>query len=178
MISLTPMPDALSNARQWLIAAMVGLTAAIFLLDLVTPVGVTLGMLYVAPIYLATWLPHRRMIFVVAGACTVLTVLSYFFSPPGGVPWIVLTNHGLAIIAIWMTAFIAWLHRRMETVIKTLRRLLPICDSCKQIRDERGSWRRLESYVAQHVQAEFTHGICPTCERRYYEELVSRRASG
>jgi len=45
----------------------------------------------------------------------------------------------------------------------TLRGLLPICSSCKKIRDDKGSWNRLEAYVEAHSEAEFTHGLCGGC---------------
>ena len=55
--------------------------------------------------------------------------------------------------------------------IKTLRGLLPICASCKKIRDDKGYWNGLETYIHQHTEAEFTHGICPECMRKLYPGL-------
>jgi PAS domain S-box-containing protein len=55
--------------------------------------------------------------------------------------------------------------------IKTLRGLLPICASCKKIRDDQGYWRQIEEYIQAHSDAEFSHGICPDCARRLYPEL-------
>lgn len=54
--------------------------------------------------------------------------------------------------------------------VRTLRGLLPICAGCKQIRDGDGAWTSVEAYVARHSDAEFTHGICPTCAARLYPE--------
>jgi PAS domain S-box-containing protein len=54
------------------------------------------------------------------------------------------------------------------TSIRTLTGLLPICSSCKKIRDDRGYWQKVESYISQHTGAEFTHGICPECSQRLY----------
>jgi PAS domain S-box-containing protein len=56
--------------------------------------------------------------------------------------------------------------------LKTLRGLLPICASCKRIRDDHGYWTQVEVYVMAHSQAEFTHGICPECEKQYRERIV------
>jgi PAS domain S-box-containing protein len=53
------------------------------------------------------------------------------------------------------------------TQVKTLHGLLPICASCKKIRDDHGYWTQVEVYVMDHSDAEFTHGICPECEQRY-----------
>jgi len=49
--------------------------------------------------------------------------------------------------------------------IKTLQGILPICMYCKKIRDSQGTWNRLEVYLSQHSDAEFSHGICPDCEK-------------
>lgn len=51
--------------------------------------------------------------------------------------------------------------------IKTLRGLLPICASCKKIRDDQGYWQKVELYLAEHTDAEFTHGLCPDCMEHY-----------
>jgi PAS domain S-box-containing protein len=60
--------------------------------------------------------------------------------------------------------------------IRTLRGLLPICASCKKIRDDRGYWQKVESYISQHSEAEFTHGICPDCLTRLYPEYALERS--
>ncbi len=55
--------------------------------------------------------------------------------------------------------------------VKTLRGLIPICASCKSIRDDKGYWKRIESYVSQHSEADFTHSICPACDEKLYGKL-------
>ena len=52
--------------------------------------------------------------------------------------------------------------------VKTLSGLLPICASCKKIRDDEGYWSRIEDYLRQHAGANFTHGFCPEC---YEQEM-------
>lgn len=47
--------------------------------------------------------------------------------------------------------------------VKTLKGLLPICASCKKIRDDQGYWNQLETYIEEHSDALFTHGLCPKC---------------
>lgn len=54
--------------------------------------------------------------------------------------------------------------------IKTLTGLLPMCASCRKIRDEAGKWTPLELYVRERTEADFTHGICPECAMRLYPE--------
>jgi two-component system, cell cycle sensor histidine kinase and response regulator CckA len=52
--------------------------------------------------------------------------------------------------------------------VRTLSGLLPICSSCKMIRDDKGYWNRLEVYISEHSEAEFTHGLCPDCMKNLY----------
>jgi DNA-binding response OmpR family regulator len=58
--------------------------------------------------------------------------------------------------------------RRAREEIRTLHGLLPICVQCKKIRDTSGKWEKIENYIAQRSDAEFTHGMCPECIRRLY----------
>jgi len=55
--------------------------------------------------------------------------------------------------------------------IKALKGLLPICASCKKIRKDDGYWQQIESYIREHSEAEFSHGMCPDCAKRLYPEL-------
>ena len=55
--------------------------------------------------------------------------------------------------------------------VKTLRKILPICANCKKIRDDKGYWRQVESYISDHVEVEFSHGICPECARKLYPTI-------
>ena len=55
--------------------------------------------------------------------------------------------------------------------VKTLRGLVPICSSCKKIRNDKGYWEQLEVYIRDHSEAEFSHGICPECAQRLYSEF-------
>lgn len=55
--------------------------------------------------------------------------------------------------------------------VKTLSGLLPICASCKKIRDDTGYWNQIEEYICRHSDAEFTHGLCPDCAKRLYPQV-------
>lgn len=52
--------------------------------------------------------------------------------------------------------------------IKTLKGIVPICACCKKIRDDKGFWNHVETYVQEHSHAEFSHGICPECQKELY----------
>ena len=62
--------------------------------------------------------------------------------------------------------------------VKTLSGLLPICSSCKKIRDDKGYWNQIEAYIRDHSEADFSHSICPECAKELYPELHERRRSG
>ncbi|MBU4286290.1 MAG: response regulator [Kiritimatiellae bacterium] len=57
--------------------------------------------------------------------------------------------------------------------VKTLSGLLPICASCKHIRDDKGYWHQVESYIQQHSTAVFTHGLCPKCSQKIYPKAAA-----
>ncbi len=60
--------------------------------------------------------------------------------------------------------------------IKTLRGIIPICASCKSIRDGEGYWNELEKYISDRTDAQFTHGICPDCSKRLFP--IEKRGEG
>jgi PAS domain S-box-containing protein len=56
--------------------------------------------------------------------------------------------------------------------VKLLSGFIPICASCKKIRDDKGYWNQIESYIRDHSEAEFSHGICPDCAKKLYPEYA------
>jgi len=59
--------------------------------------------------------------------------------------------------------------------VKKLSGLLPICASCKKIRDDHGYWQQVEEYIRDHSEAQFSHGICPDCARKLYPQFYVDR---
>lgn len=59
--------------------------------------------------------------------------------------------------------------------VKLLSGFLPICSSCKKIREDNGYWKQIETYIHEHSEAEFSHGICPECATKLYPDIVGRR---
>lgn len=57
--------------------------------------------------------------------------------------------------------------------VKTLSGMLPICSSCKKIRDDKGSWKQIEAYIRERSDAQFSHGICPECAQKLYPEIYA-----
>jgi hypothetical protein len=71
--------------------------------------------------------------------------------------------------------FVAFQKKELEEVLGRVRHLkgiIPICMHCKSIRDTGQSWQMLETYISEHSEAIFSHGICPTCVTNHYPELA------
>ncbi len=65
---------------------------------------------------------------------------------------------------------------RSTKEIRKLRGFLPICANCKKIRDDQGYWTQVETYISNHSETEFSHGICPECAAKIYPELFKKDA--
>ena len=161
------------------------LACLIFVIDLLTPLGVAVGVLYTTLVVLAIWSPHRRFIFLVAAGVSILTVLDFLLSH-GDTNWMVLSNRLLSLFTIWVAAVLSFLLKRDQEErerlilelqdslghIKTLRGLLPICASCKKVRNDQGYWNSIDTYIADRSEAHITHGICPDCFSHYYPKIA------
>jgi ligand-binding sensor domain-containing protein len=95
-----------------------------------------------------------------------------------------LVSLGLAAGAVyrWRVASLRRSERELQVrveqataQIKTLRGLLPICASCKKIRDDSGYWNQMETYIHAHSAAEFSHSICPDCVQKLYPEYAAEQ---
>ncbi|MER3422776.1 MAG: hypothetical protein C4293_05645 [Nitrospiraceae bacterium] len=153
--------------NYWLLTGLIVLSVDVLILDLFLPMGVAMGVLYTVPILFSLWFPGRRYTTMATLAGSLFAFIGFFVSPPGGILWIGLLNLGLALFIIWVTTFLVLLRKRAEEQIKTLRGLIPICASCKKIRDDQGYWNILERYVEKHSDAYFTHGLCPDCTKQF-----------
>jgi PAS domain S-box-containing protein len=98
-----------------------------------------------------------------------------YLGPDGSTVWVNLTVSPMWKIEDQPTLHIAVIEditerKLMEAEVKTLSGLLPICVSCKKIRDDKGYWNQIESYIHKHSEAQFSHGICPECMDKIYGE--------
>jgi hypothetical protein len=59
--------------------------------------------------------------------------------------------------------------------VRTLSGLLPICASCKKIRNDKGYWEQIEMYIRNHSEAEFSHGLCPDCMEKLYPHFYKKK---
>ncbi len=103
----------------WLIVLSVLLSGALFFVDLSIPLGVAGAVPYVIVVLVSLWLPGKGYTISLTVLCTVLTILGYFWSPPGGELWKVFANRFLAVFAIWVVATLSLLRKQ---AVKDLRK--------------------------------------------------------
>jgi hypothetical protein len=107
----------------------------------------------------------------------------HVYPSPGVVGWNALMELAACIVVAGMASLVRTQLRAQERLnaelfetvaqIKRLEGLLPICAECKQIRNERGQWERMEKYITAHSEARFSHSVCPECARKLYPEYVN-----
>lgn len=154
------------------------LCLAIFILDSLIPLGVAGGVPYILVVLVSLWSRRKQLPIYMAIVGSILTIVGFYSSPPGGELWKVLANRTLALFAVWVVAVLSIQRRNMHEEkekalqeVKILSGFLPICASCKKIRDDQGYWNQIESYIRDHSEAEFSHGICPDCAKKLYPDL-------
>ena len=179
--------DTIRNISDFYLACG-SLMVMILLLDLTIPLGVAMSVSYVAVVLISLWSPQKRFTLIMGIACSILTVGAFFYKPPAAEMWKVIFNRILSLFVIWVTVWLGLQRKVIEQErtkalrereksledLQILRGLLPICASCKKIRDDQGYWTEMESYIKRHSEADFSHGICPECAIKLYPEVFKK----
>ena len=110
--------------RTKMILVAVILAAAIFLLDLLLPLGVAGGVPYAVLVIAGWWFEKTRNIFVLAAISSVLIVAGYYLSAEGGIAWMVLTNRSLALLVVWATAILLAKAKRADLALQDSEHVL------------------------------------------------------
>jgi hypothetical protein len=167
----TPAKDLLLAVCGLLLLGLVGLS------DYATGPEISFGIFYFLPIWLMTWHFRRRVAILFSFLCALVWFL---VDDASGV------QYSIAIIPFWnatarlvyflsFTFLLAYSQeqlRQTKEEVKQLSGLLPICASCKKIRDDEGYWQEIESYLHSHSDTRFSHGICPECAKKLYPEFA------
>jgi hypothetical protein len=137
----------------------------------------------IAPMFFYTLKELKYILFF--GALTIMTALStqllgVYLDPLVGSPVKLITIFfyfslagSLLLVFLFVLHFYIELQKAHDEV-SILSGLLPICSSCKNIRDDKGFWTQVESYIRDHSEAEFTHSICPTCAKKLYSNMIKK----
>lgn len=143
--------------------------------DWLTGYEINLFVFYAVPIGIVVWFSNRMFGIVLAAFSTVAWFVVYaralhHYSSP----WIGYWDAGVRgtfflFVAFTLPTIKLQLERNLREA-RVLNGLLPICNSCKKIRDASGSWINIETYICEHSEAEFNQKLCPDCARNVYVE--------
>ncbi len=158
--------------KRVLLAIWLFLAIVIVFIDYVTGPFIQFPFLFVLPVVFASWYNGKWWGFAYA---FVLSLVRFYFNTIWTLPWGLLEGGVNAFIRMSVLSLLAYLVDRVaqqssarEEEVKLLEGLLPICASCKRIRNEDDEWQQLEMYITNHSEATFTHGVCPDCAQKLY----------
>ncbi len=174
------------KSRPVLIIVSLSLITVIGILDNITGVELNFFVFYYIPIAITAWYINRKWALfnsiLSALTWTTIDILSQhnyshwsFFIWNGGIRLIsfITLAIGLSIIKHFLDVEKVLTRRLNATLeeIKILKGFLPICASCKNIRNDQGYWEKIEQYISNHSEAEFTHTLCPDCIKKLYPDI-------
>jgi len=158
--------------RQTFLALWIVLALLILLVDYFTGPYIQFPFLYVLPVLFASWYNGKCW---GLGYSIVLPLVRLYYNTIWNIPWTMVEGTINAVIRILILALLAYLVDRVakessstKKEVNLLEGLLPICASCKKIRDDNNEWQPLEAYITHHSGAKFTHGVCPECAEKLY----------
>lgn len=136
--------------------------------------------LFVIPVALMAWNCGLRTALRLAA---VLCIIRFSIQYAWGIPYTLPVAIVNAVIRLAILFFITFLcgklsqqTQALRARIRTLEGLLPTCSFCKDIRDENGEWQQIEEYVTSRSEALFTHGICPKCITKHFNDVMTQQA--
>ncbi|MCG6534924.1 MAG: hypothetical protein L7F78_09585 [Syntrophales bacterium LBB04] len=171
----------------WVIGLLLNLLIGV--IDYLTGYEIGMGVFYLLPIGLLSWLINRKagIIMSVVSTVTIISadllagkvIQNYFIDF-----WNLFVHFSFFTIVVYLIyqekvssdkneMLIVRLQKALDEV-KTLSGLLPICSSCKKIRDDGGCWKQIELYISENTEAEFSHSICPECREKLYPGLAKK----
>ncbi len=157
--------------KGFVLAASAAAAILVFVADLENPRGLTVTALYVVPILLTLVSDRSLLTFGVTGACTLLVLVGYHFSPDVGVPtWIVVADRLIVVLLLWVTAWLGVEITRAKHRIRDLEKWLTLCAWTKQVNVD-GQWIPIERYLADYCGLKLTHGMSQEALNRFMGEV-------
>ncbi len=156
-------------------AYSIGIAVAVLVVDYLTGRAIQFPILFVLPIGLAAWHGNKRLAYTLA---VILPIIRLGFH----VPWHEMQslpvgglNCAIQIaILLFYTGLISKLYEyaaELKKRVKVLEGILPICSSCKKIRNSDGIYEQMEKYITEHSDALFSHGMCHDCMKKLYPDF-------
>ena len=85
---------------------------------------------------------------------------------------LILIGQAIAVLASLIVIILSYLSQTKQ--VKMLKGLIPICSKCKKVRDDKGYWSQVETYIHEHSLADFSHGLCPECLTEIYSDFENQ----
>ena len=180
---LDSQPRPLLAGIAFLLAMLVGIA------DYLTGYEIGMDLFYLFPIiFLAWYLGVKQGVVLVAVTMVIMTISNILsgkeYSRLALDLWNTSIRFGFYIVVVFLIARLrSAMQERSELIgelqetlkeVKELRGILPICSSCKKIRDDAGYWQDLEAYIHTHTNAEFSHGLCKECAKKLYPQIFDK----
>jgi len=148
-------------------------------IDFITGKHIEFPILYAIPVGMAAWKKKGTALVMLSVILPLVRVLFHF-------PWketyaltLTLLNSPVTMLSL---LFYGYLIRRtsiqtekLESKLKILEGILPICASCKRIRNAKGEYEQVEQYITDRSEAQFSHTICPACAQRLYPDFYPKK---
>ncbi len=179
------------DSHEWkitVVACAIILNLIVGYIDYATGYDIGISVFYLAPIGIVVWIVMKRWIGIYMSLATSVTltlsnllagkeIKSYAVEV-----WNLLVHFAFfSISALLIYEVKAGMQKRDQLIkdlqqamneVKTLSGLLPMCSSCKKVRDDKGYWNQVNAYIRDHSDAEISHGLCPECAEKLYPGFV------
>jgi hypothetical protein len=150
----------------------ISLSFLVIIADYLTGQKIHFPIAFAVPVVAASWYRGLRWGIILAVALPAARIgFDSIWEPRPD--WLVIAVN--YVIRVSVLAGLSYLVQHVAALtreVKVLRGILPICSSCKRIRIDNGSWKQVEAYIAQHSEAEFTHGLCEECAEKLYPQYL------
>ncbi|MBU0993929.1 MAG: hypothetical protein KJ737_15650 [Proteobacteria bacterium] len=160
-------------------ASCILLAVAVLLIDYITGKHIEFPIFYALPVGLAAWGGLKILSSALAVILPLTRVGFHFLWHETQSFFSIVMNVPVTILALMLYAYLvertAWQTHALEKKVRILEGRLPICASCKKIRNEKGEYEQMEKYVTEHSEASFSHGICPDCAEKLYPDYVKKK---
>ena len=144
--------------------------------DYLTGPAIQFPIFYLLPIGLASWCRGLRWGGVLALTMSMSRLCFSVVRPDVWASPVSVLNALIRLVVFSILVYcidrLARQHRALQTEVRTLTGLLPICAVCKKIRNDANDWVVLEQYISDRSEASFSHGLCPDCLRQHYPAYV------
>jgi len=150
----------------------------VLVVDFYTGKHIRFPIFYIIPVGIAAWYNQKTLAYIFAVFLSLARLVFH-------IPWQETDslssagiNTSVRIFALVLYAYLvgrtSWQTRELKKKVTLLEGILPICASCKKIRNEQGEYEKMEKYISEHSEAEFSHGICPECAQALYPEFSKK----